>query len=73
LPTVFDFQNLQLYSLTADLSPDDPEKSESGNASPDSDKKREILIIRLESILARFVSDYRGIFAIEVECAGTIK
>ncbi len=67
---MFDLQTLQLVSITPDTTPDEVG---SGKTSPDFDKRREVLILRLQSILARFVSDYRGIFAIEVKCAGAIK
>jgi len=58
--------------LISDISPEESFKirttSSEGNSQEEPDKKREILILRLESILARFVSDYRAIFAIEGKC-----
>ena len=76
LSTVFDVQSLQLVSVTPDSTPDDSGSgsgSGSGKASPDFDKRCQVLTLRLESILSRFVSDYRGIFAIELECAAANK
>ncbi len=57
--------------LISDVSPEESFKirnSSESNSQEESDKKRDVLILRLESILARFVSDYRAIFAIEGKC-----
>ena len=67
LPTVFDLDGLSF----------NPNRSQDVGSSDDSSESRrssdyrDAVAARLETILARFVSDYRGIFAIEGECAGS--
>ncbi len=67
LPTVFDLDGLSF----------NPNQSQDVGSSDDSSESRrstdhrDAVAIRLETILARFVSDYRAIFAIEGECAGS--